>query len=545
MSSVVLRLFTGPHMGAELVLEPGEYVLGSSLDCDIIFQDSSVAPRHIRLVVEANPASIRVIPLEGEALVAGEQLAVDAALPPRTPCFVGLTCLAWASAFTGDNTTAGTAEGTENSTPSDLRVTWDEVTTALRPMMNPVASGEPAPSAAIPASGDTQPDNELPDAELPMEPVSSDGGLNNATTGNKILKLDGFTANNAVLNHLPAIAERRSGNSRIWRSFTLVLLLLALGGLVFKTHDEMNKPAQSIENIKEILGKAGFSSLEVTESNKGPLVTGRLLDDAERGRLVRLVQRMHLPVYLNVQVDADMTQALLTAFNSRELFPKVWPERDDEYIRLHISGYMKDGVVEAWALAGAKEDLPWLGPFLETGPEPSPGKLIRSILYADAVEPVLRSALDAAKLEKLQITYLPGTVEISGIFDVEARERLERVLAEVRERLGVPVVFQVRESLPRLPQSVAGKSTGMHPGLSSAAQAEASSPPAARSAPSAFRVTGVTMTPMRFITLQSGERIFEGGTLPGGYTLESISPKQLTLLRDGHTTTLPLRGSNE
>lgn len=60
-----------------------------------------------------------------------------------------------------------------------------------------------------------------------------------------------------------------------------------------------------------------------------------------------------------------------------------------------------------------------------------------------------------------------------------------------------------------------------------------------------IRVTGVTLTPMRFISLATGQRVFEGGLLPGGYVLESIGVKELKLRKDGRIIVYRLRGSNE
>ena len=56
---------------------------------------------------------------------------------------------------------------------------------------------------------------------------------------------------------------------------------------------------------------------------------------------------------------------------------------------------------------------------------------------------------------------------------------------------------------------------------------------------------GVTLTPMRFISLATGQRVFEGGLLPGGYVLESIGVKELKLRKDGRIIVYRLRGSNE
>ena len=63
--------------------------------------------------------------------------------------------------------------------------------------------------------------------------------------------------------------------------------------------------------------------------------------------------------------------------------------------------------------------------------------------------------------------------------------------------------------------------------------------------PRGFKVTSVSMGALRFITLDNGERLFEGGELPGGYIVEGISVDELKLSKDGKKTTYPLRGKHE
>ena len=50
---------------------------------------------------------------------------------------------------------------------------------------------------------------------------------------------------------------------------------------------------------------------------------------------------------------------------------------------------------------------------------------------------------------------------------------------------------------------------------------------------------------MKFATLENGERVFEGGELPGGYVLEHIDVDELTLRKNGTVTPYPLRGDHE
>ena len=59
---IYLKILSGPHLGAEVVLNPGEYLLGSSEDCDLVLHDGTVAAEHAKLVI-ATDKSAKIIPL--------------------------------------------------------------------------------------------------------------------------------------------------------------------------------------------------------------------------------------------------------------------------------------------------------------------------------------------------------------------------------------------------------------------------------------------------------------------------------------------------
>lgn len=56
-----------------------------------------------------------------------------------------------------------------------------------------------------------------------------------------------------------------------------------------------------------------------------------------------------------------------------------------------------------------------------------------------------------------------------------------------------------------------------------------------------FRVTGVSGGAIQFITLSTNEKVFVGGRLPGGFTLESISHTRLILSKNGKRIQYPLK----
>ncbi|MGC8718462.1 MAG: FHA domain-containing protein, partial [Thermodesulforhabdaceae bacterium] len=38
-----MKLLSGPHLGAEVALDPGAYIVGSEDSCDLVLMDSSLA----------------------------------------------------------------------------------------------------------------------------------------------------------------------------------------------------------------------------------------------------------------------------------------------------------------------------------------------------------------------------------------------------------------------------------------------------------------------------------------------------------------------
>ncbi len=70
--SILLKILTGPHQGAEMVLAPGSYIMGHAEDCDIILSDVMVEPKHLRLDCRAGHE--KVVRLAGEVYIDGKPL---------------------------------------------------------------------------------------------------------------------------------------------------------------------------------------------------------------------------------------------------------------------------------------------------------------------------------------------------------------------------------------------------------------------------------------------------------------------------------------
>jgi len=484
MMKIALRIFAGPHLGAEIVLPEGSHVVGSGDSCDIILHDSSVAARHACLEIGSDSVQIR--PLDGEVLLNDASLGEEANFPPRTPCFMGLSCFAW--------------DRVENSGAEN----WHEVTETL-------ISRQSSRGA-----------EEAPQDEI-REDANEEAGANKVDT-------------------IPLTAEQEVTPEK--RSFWghllgLCLAVLCLCGLLITWQAPRPDHVKQQQFLTKVLQDAGFSRVMVRSAEEGIVVEGFLKDDEERGKLVRLVQKVHFPVGINVKVGADRFNAATAAFNSRGIYPEI---REDAKGNMLVSGYIRDAVAEEWAFNLIQEDIPG---FAST----------RHIRHANDVEAVLAPLLRAEGLEKnAQRRYLSGMLEIVGNFDERQNRALQQALAQTRKELDIPLKVMIRprrgivmSNTPQPPENGQGTVTDRRSSgpLSTVKPERAMPGERSESKPDfgGLQVRSVVMTPMRFITLENGERIFEGGLLPTGQTLESVGIHVLKLRgKDGTLTVYSLKG---
>lgn len=71
----LLKIISGPHQGAEVALDEGELIIGSSQNCDLILSDSLVSAEHLKIVVTEGGVSI--IALASPVYYDGEEIARD------------------------------------------------------------------------------------------------------------------------------------------------------------------------------------------------------------------------------------------------------------------------------------------------------------------------------------------------------------------------------------------------------------------------------------------------------------------------------------
>ena len=509
-SVVALYVFSGPHLGARLELEEGSWLLGADDSCDIIL--SELAARHavLDISVGKSPGDITVLlsPLDGSVRLRGEKEIFPPEPGEQSPrlapgagsgWYLGRTCFAW----------------------------------------------------------------NLPDVEQPpLEPeeevrsissaVMEEGGRHVSSTSNEVAAPDSPVATEdantlsaspaAVSSEMPLSATRPKKSGLRARFILLALLAVLLTAMSVALTPPTPTPLQYPVIVEQYLAEADIPGLTVTPRDPGVEVRGSVADDAAMIRLRDMARTLQFPVYLEVGVREDILRAVRSSLGIRGFHPEVTITENDASPRLIVAAYMKDKVLEAAAFSALESEVRGLPPEE------------RRIVHEEELAPVLEEALKEAGLASVRAVYLPGRVDFAGDFRPEDAPTLLAVRREVGEHFGVPLYGSSVVTPSTLPSAVQPSETGRT--LSAEEGTDSSTAPSRPLLAAAktddggdtdplggLRVTGVTMSPMRFVTTSDGRRLFEGAVLPGGYTLESISTKVLILRRGERIFTYRLRGS--
>ncbi len=472
---ICIYVFSGPHVGAEIVLLDGTYSIGTDDSCDIIFKDTFLAPKHAQLDIISDKEhgfSLKVIPLEGDIWVNNEQVP-KVGYEPKAGEFwyLGGSCLAWNIPGTNWNNKAAQLYAERLSLEEQAKNITDEL-------------------------GSIEQNDNLEDGH------------------------EGSFVDKALKNVLPQEVVANLARFPVGKIFGVMLLIFFLGAILISFTSEEQAGAEQVRILQELLKENGFDNVSVIQGIQQVIVRGFVKNDTQRQFVYSLAQGIHVPVYIDVGVRDDIINAIKMAFASRGIYVSV-KEFDDPGI-FSISGYMKDGFVEEWAISAMRDDV--LFPF----------KLEKHVVYAKEVSEVLQKAFQKNKLEQLRVTYLAGDIEISGIFDEERKKNLDQALEEIKKDLGVPIVFKVKQVKPA-PLVANSKSQEE--------SVESDIDNSLNTLLGGSVVAGVTMQPIPFITLNTGERIFKGGALPSGFVLDTVSLEHLVFYKDSRYIEYPLRGA--
>lgn len=527
---VRLRLYSGIHMGAEIALTEGLWVFGRDDSCDIVLADPGLAPRHAVLDVKANV--LRYENLDGRVESPEGEAPASAELEPGRLWRMGPVLFAWAAGGAAESLwEAVDAERAKYAAGvvAARAQTGGEEKTAQAP-----TDGEKREAAAVNEAAASSPGAD----ELASGSAGVERAANRAQSANDRSGLKTCAVLLAVLL-FAGVAALASDSMRLrTEAFLIEKGAPQAAAAIERIWGEGLTPQEGKERaaaIAEALAAAGFEGV-VLETNATAEVcgdglwrlTGAVTDDRERGRLVRFARSQSVPLAIDVRVERDATDTLAAAFNALGFWPEVTVERrghkdgaaaaDGTEVQdaLVVAGYMRTASVEEKAFADVRAALPVDG-------SRRAYRLERRIRHESDLAPRIDEALKGAGLQSMRVEYLPGALQLRAAA-AGASAQFDRAVEVIRTAVDVPLRIErgaaQAEAVPEPPQK--------------AATAPVSGGPD-------FRVTAVSGSAMKFVTLSTGEKVFTGGRLPGGYTLEAISAERLVLVKDNKRIVYPLK----
>ncbi|MDR2441955.1 MAG: type III secretion system inner membrane ring subunit SctD [Deltaproteobacteria bacterium] len=491
-SKLEWRVVAGPNIGAILSLGAGRYSVGSGDEADLILSDRTIRPAQLELKLSQDNGLAWVVlakPLDGQTRVNGEILPPEGAnLAPDQVLSLGLSALAYR------------APGSD----------WGDIELVPLAYAQKLAPTEPE-KGSIDGSleGKESPTNE------PLVDIDSQKDL------------DSQDSQNAINAALPKKRSRAG-------ILGLILVILILGLLLFAPSGQ-NEAVSEAQNLRALLAKEGFNTIEVTERGRSLEATGNLESDSELNRLVDLVKGRTTKVFLRISVRRDLLEAARQALTSYGFYPALFFDNEGRAV---VAAYMLNRETEEEAFENLLRDVPSLAP-------------IRKVVHRDDLEPIMLQELNESGITSLRADFREGLVELMAPLDFTDNSALARTFKRITSRVGVPIVYtlaiggespnessQLRPQgaawSPMSPMEIFQTSTQDDLNLETKVQADPNDPM------STVDVASVTLAPMRFISTRDGQKLFEGSPLPGGWTITDINSQFLTLSRQDETLVVPL-----
>ncbi len=482
------KFVSGPHLGAELSLDPGTYLLGTDAQCDLILNENLEVPCAVKLELSAD-GTLSAALAEGSARLNGQELT-EKPQPwtAGTVLVIGLSALVPYS-------------GSFDLTAVDLSSLG--LLTAAPPAADSESTVTDSP-AAQPDSTEPAPKSEAAAVNPVLQQQPS-----GQSTGQQ--------------------ARRRGWLLLIPGLLILLLLLSALtaGSYLYGSRAQERK---ALAQAEACLQAEGFSGVTVRFADGLLRFSGRVRSEEELARLVSALPPLPYGAAFEVQYDGQQLLSLQRALTVLGASTEVRAGAQGE---AEIYGYIRDPYVEAQLLTALQPYFPAL-------------RFSPHFIYATELIPAVSAASAAAALplswqaQDFALVY-NGDLTFGQLQDLKALQQ------QLSTELKLPLVFlSSKEAGSTLvarindPKSVAAlfQSKSGQQGVVLQPEPTAAEPAGTFSAED---VAGVTMQPLRFITLRNGQKYFEGAVLPGGAVLQQINLEWLVLNQHGQEVIYELR----
>jgi type III secretion system YscD/HrpQ family protein len=467
----VLKVLSGPHQGAEMLLSPGTYTVGSSEDCDVILSDALFQGRQFKLTFL--PPSVTMEVIDGTTFLNGKMVGREAV---EVPFFQFIT-VGTTHIVIGPSGEGWPLLRAEDAPPLDLTPPKETA-----PQAEEITSMPIAPAI-------TQPNS---DALAEAMALASDKPLNNAAALEKGLEENKFS---------PAIKKLMHNR----QALIAAAAALALGGgfLAFESLTAKTNMAPTVaeaaplsleertKKIEKILQMHHLEKdLKTFQVQNQVGVEGYLKKESDRQSLQKAILREDPRALFQVQSEENLIQLSQKVLKDMGLAVEITPS--STLGTLKASGYILDGAIWEQAKALLASDFTALKPLED---EVLTGKKIQSFLKPLLKENGLTGALECQTLsDKIQVRGV--LTEPQGLLWDNIASQLN---AKVNER--IPIVESIIRARPEVIEERYFDSA----------------------------IQSLTTGRFGYVSLKSGEKYFTGSVLPSGYSIVSVETDGITL----------------
>ncbi len=390
----LLKILSGPHQGAEVLLRPGTYTVGASEACDIIISDSLFEAEHFRLVF--TPPALSLEPLSGPVFLNGKRVVEG---PVAVPFLQFITV------------------GTTQMVAGPDGGGWPPLTVADAPALQLEDSSVPSKDAAV-----------LPmaDNHTPVEPSVN-------TLADAMGLASGQPMTSSLLDPLPA-ASSSSGGISITLWLVLILGLSVCGGGIYWIYQQVSSPSMPEHQVitpqerrtrvlQAIELQGAGKELSVTLSQNIVLITGCTQKEATRLSLRRAVLQVDPQALYRVQSEEALVNAAQIVMGELSLPVRITAAAQAGSLR--ATGYVP--TMELWMRAKAflMHDVDGLK------------SLEDNVLTADGLDSLALPLLTAQGLAgAITFTPMPHFVLATGSLTRAQGKRWDGVLTELKQKLG-------------------------------------------------------------------------------------------------------------
>ncbi|MEE4379290.1 MAG: type III secretion system inner membrane ring subunit SctD [Candidatus Competibacteraceae bacterium] len=364
----LIKIYSGPHAGAEIQLQRGVYVLGRAADCDIVLNDAAIAERHLELIVDVAGISGRLLARPG--YYQGREL-----------------------------------------TQTNLTVGWHQVITLGTTHFCCGHPGQDWPIIQLPQLQGTQPTAECKED---THAADSDAVASASTQPTESV----FSKSTEITQMRRLLTHRRLSFGGVSTLFVGGLLVFSMGN-TYPVRSIVSTPTPA-EQVRYLTEQLGLEQIQVAETNKKLKVSGYVESAAQKTALEDALQSLDTPLQQHIWITdelADSAAAVLEALGIEDLQIKANTSGE-----LVMQGYVGDEALWRTSLNTLRQDIPGVRTINDSAVETAAmrAELLRSWLRDQSINNLLTVTVEG---DQLHVKGTLGSQELLAWGKVQQRFR--------------------------------------------------------------------------------------------------------------------------